>query len=119
LFEADGQVFLLFQEPNNRKIVCYEIRRSAAMSETYCDIIPHADGWAYLFEGRQSAVYPSYRLAAEAALTCSEQFVGNRGKFVLRQQDLRGRMHEVQGRSDVWLPVGRAAPAQFGGAGQA
>ncbi len=89
------------------------------MSETYCDIIPHADGWAYVFEGRQSAIYPSYRLAAEAARICSEQFVGARSKFVLRQQDLRGRMHEVQGRSDVWLPVGRTSPAHLGGAGQA
>jgi hypothetical protein len=111
--------FLLPEEPNDRKIVRHEIRRSAAMSETYCDIIPHADGWAYVFEGRQSAVYPSYRLAAEAARICSEQFVGTRSKFVLRQQDLRGRMHEVQGRSDVWLPVGRASPALLGGAGQA
>jgi hypothetical protein len=89
------------------------------MSETYCDIIPHADGWAYVFEGRQSAVYPSYRLAAEAARTCSEQVSGSRRKFVLRQQDLRGRMHEVQGRSDVWSPVGRPASMQLSGAGQA
>jgi hypothetical protein len=89
------------------------------MSETYCDIIPHADGWAYVFEGRQSAVYPSYRLAAEAARLCSEQLAGKRHKFVLRQQDLRGRMQEVQGRSDAWLPVGRGVSAQFGRAGQA
>lgn len=88
------------------------------MSETYFDIIPHADGWAYLFEGRQSAVYPSYRLAAEAARSCSEQLVGNRRKFVIRLQDLRGRMHEVQGRSDVWLPAGHATPAKLGGAGK-
>ncbi|KQW31771.1 hypothetical protein ASE36_05980 [Rhizobium sp. Root274] len=89
------------------------------MSETYCDIIPHADGWAYVLEGRQSAVYPSYRLAAEAARTCSEQVAGNRRKFVLRQQDLRGRMLEVQGRSDVWSPAGLASSMQVSGAGQA
>jgi hypothetical protein len=83
------------------------------MSETYCDIIPHADGWVYLFEGRQSAVYPSYRLAEDAAKICSEQCVGTGRKFILRQQDLRGRMQEVQGRSNAWLPAVRTAPVHL------
>jgi hypothetical protein len=89
------------------------------MSESYCDIIPQAGGWAYVFEGQHSAVYPSYRLAVEAARHCSEQLVGNRHKFVLRQQDLRGRMHEVHGRSDVWSPAGLASASHVGGGGQA
>ncbi len=89
------------------------------MSETYCDIIPQAGGWAYIFEGRHSAVYPTYRLAVEAARHCSEQVVGNPRKFVLRQQDLRGRMHEVHGRSDAWSPAGRASAPRLGDAGQA
>ncbi|WP_205908137.1 hypothetical protein [Rhizobium wuzhouense] len=90
------------------------------MSETYCDIIPQAAGWAFVFEGRQSAVYPSYRLAVEAARLCSEKLAGTRSKFVLRQQDLRGRMHEVQGRSDIWSPAGRGPSMSLhvGGGGQ-
>lgn len=79
------------------------------MTETYCDIIPQAAGWAFVFEGRQSAVYPTYRMAVEAARHCSEKLASKSGKLVLRQQDLRGRMHEVQGRSDIWSPLGRGS----------
>ncbi len=89
------------------------------MSETYCDIIPQAGGWAYVFEGRESALYPSYRLALEAARMCSEQQPGNRRKFVFRQQDLSGRMQVVHGRSDAWSPAGRVQTAQTSGSGQA
>ena len=89
------------------------------MSATYCDIIPQAGGWTYVFEGRHSAVYPSYRLAVEAARICSEQQSGSRRTFILRQQDLRGRMHEVQGPSDIWSPGGRPSLSPASGVSQA
>jgi hypothetical protein len=72
------------------------------MTQIYCDIIPQADGWCFLSEEGQSAVYSSYRLAVEAARTYSEAQVAKRKTTVLRQQDLRGRMQEVPAMTQAW-----------------
>ncbi|MFN3501897.1 hypothetical protein ACQKP1_02890 [Allorhizobium sp. NPDC080224] len=76
------------------------------MTEVYCDIIPQANGWCFLSEEGQSAVYPSYRLAVEAAREYSASKVSIRKVTVLRQQDLRGRMQEIAGIAQAWGPDG-------------
>jgi hypothetical protein len=72
------------------------------MTRVYCDIIPQANGWCFLSEEGQSAVYPSYRLAVEAARSYSERAVTERKVTVLRQQDLKGRMREIAGMTQSW-----------------
>jgi hypothetical protein len=78
------------------------------MTQVYCDIIPQANGWCFLSEEGQSAVYPSYRLAVEAARSYSEIQIAKRKVTVLRQQDLRGRMLEIAGLAQAWGPDGSA-----------
>lgn len=78
------------------------------MTRVYCDIIPQANGWCFLSEEGQSAVYPSYRLAVEAARSYSERPVAERKVTVLRQQDLKGRMLEIAGASQGWGQDGAA-----------
>lgn len=72
------------------------------MTQIYCDIIPQANGWCFLSEEGQSPVYPSYRLAVEAARAYSESQVAHRKVTVLRQQDLRGGMQEVPAATQAW-----------------
>jgi len=64
------------------------------MTEVYCDVVPHPNGWVFVSDGGQSAAYPSHRLALEAAqrhmLT-----VGKRRVMVLREQGLNGRMRTI------------------------
>lgn len=64
------------------------------MTEVYCDVVPHPNGWVFVSDGGQSAAYPSHRLALEAAqrhlLT-----VGRRRVMVLREQGLNGRMKTI------------------------
>lgn len=72
------------------------------MTRVYCDIIPQANGWCFVCEEGQSAVYPSYRLAVEAARQYSESQSATRKLTVIRQQDLRGRMLEVAGVAQDW-----------------
>lgn len=76
------------------------------MTQVYCDIIPQANGWCFLSEEGQSPVYPSYRLAVEAARSYSETVSAKRKVTVLRQQDLRGRMLEIGGTPQPWGPDG-------------
>ncbi|MBC2771709.1 hypothetical protein H6M51_02480 [Rhizobium sp. AQ_MP] len=78
------------------------------MTQVYCDIIPQSNGWCFLSEQGQSAVYPSYRLAVEAARRHSDEQIANRKITVLRQQDLRGRMLEIGGMAQAWGPEGTA-----------
>ena len=63
------------------------------MAEVFCDILPHPTGWIYQVEGSQSPVYPSRRLAVEAA-SCEAK--RNRHRVILREQDLKGRMKTVE-----------------------
>lgn len=72
------------------------------MTQVYCDIIPQAGGWCFLSEEGQSPIYPSHRLAVEAARSYSESQVDKRKIPVLRQQDLKGRMLEVAGIVHAW-----------------
>lgn len=72
------------------------------MTQVYCDIIPQANGWCFLSEEGQSPVYPSYRLAVEAARTYSDRQSTKHKVTVLRQQDLRGRMLEIAGMTQPW-----------------
>lgn len=72
------------------------------MTYVYCDIIPQANGWCFLSEEGQSPVYPSYRLAVEAARGYSDNQSAKRKVTVLRQQDLRGRMLEIAQASQAW-----------------
>ncbi|THV17016.1 hypothetical protein [Rhizobium rhizophilum] len=76
------------------------------MTRVYCDIVPQANGWCFLCEEGQSAVYPTYRLAVEAARQYSESQSAVRKLTVIRQQDLRGRMLEVAGVTQAWAPEG-------------
>jgi hypothetical protein len=71
------------------------------MTEVYCDIIPQANGWCFLSEEGQSAIYPSYRLAVEAARQYCDQQTTRRSVTVLRQQDLRGRMLTIAAVAEV------------------
>jgi hypothetical protein len=72
------------------------------MTRVYCDIIPLSNGWCFLSEDGQSAAYPSYRLAVEAARCYSESKSAPRKMTVIRQQDLRGQMLELAGSSQAW-----------------
>lgn len=72
------------------------------MTQVYCDIIPQASGWCFLCEEGQSPVYPSYRLAVEAARGYSDSQAAKRKTTVLRQQDLKGRMLEIGGINQSW-----------------
>lgn len=72
------------------------------MTRVYCDIIPLSNGWCFLSEDGQSAAYPSYRLAVEAARRYSESRSAPRKMTVIRQQDLRGEMLELGGSSQAW-----------------
>ncbi len=72
------------------------------MTQVYCDIVPQANGWCFLSEEGQSAVYPSYRLAVEAAQEYSASQNSIRKVTVFRQQDLRGRMQEIVGLTQAW-----------------
>ncbi len=76
------------------------------MTQVYCDIIPQANGWCFLSEEGQSPVYPSYRLAVEAAQTYSDSQSAKHKVTVLRQQDLRGRMLEIAGMTQPSGPEG-------------
>ncbi|MBU2327044.1 MAG: hypothetical protein KJ755_06750 [Alphaproteobacteria bacterium] len=78
------------------------------MTLVYCDIVPQANGWCFLSEEGQSAVYPSYRLAVEAARQHLESQRAQRKLTVIRQQDLRGHMLEVAGIAQAWSPEGTA-----------
>lgn len=72
------------------------------MTKVYCDIIPQANGWCFFSEYGQSPVYPSYRLALEAARGYSASEVARLHRTVLRQQDLKGRMREIGGIAQSW-----------------
>jgi hypothetical protein len=74
------------------------------MTQEYCDIVPQANGWCFLSEEGQSPVYPTYRLAVEAAQLFSDKQVSLRKVTVLRQQDLKGRMQEIGGMTQSWGP---------------
>ena len=65
------------------------------MGEHYCDIVPDPSGWVVLTDGTQSPAYPSYGLAVEAARRQSERLANARKSFVLRHQDLKGRMQKI------------------------
>lgn len=78
------------------------------MTRVYCDIVPQANGWCFLCEEGQSAIYPSYRLAVEAARQYSESQSAQRKQTVIRQQDLRGHMLEVAGIAQAWHAERRA-----------
>lgn len=65
------------------------------MTEFYCDILPRPNGWIFLINGTQSPVYPSHRLAVEAAKAHADQIRDKMGAIVLRQQDLTGRMRKL------------------------
>ncbi|MCM2476280.1 hypothetical protein HGO38_22715 [Rhizobium sp. CG5] len=65
------------------------------MTELYCDILPRPNGWIFLLDGTQSPVYPSHRLAVEAARAKADQIRDKKGAIVLRQQDLTGRMRKL------------------------
>lgn len=65
------------------------------MTEFYCDILPRPNGWIFRLDGTQSPVYPSHRLAVEAAKAHADQIRDKKGAIVLRQQDLTGRMRKL------------------------
>lgn len=75
------------------------------MDENYCDIVPDPAGWVVLSGGEQSAAYPSYGLAVEAARRQSERMKNARKAFVLRHQDLKGRMREIETPAIVDQPM--------------
>ncbi len=63
------------------------------MTDTYCEIIPHAGGWVFAYNGVQSPVYPSYRLAVMAARTTLAKKLGPRKDRVdLRYQASSGKL---------------------------
>ncbi|KPF42084.1 hypothetical protein ACSV9I_04860 [Rhizobium sp. G187] len=74
------------------------------MMRAYYDIVPEADGWAYVHEGLRSVCYPSHALAAEAARRHAEEGARLRRPFVLRQQDLTGRFRETGPAWQGWAP---------------
>ena len=86
------------------------------MTQVYCDIIPQASGWCFLSEEGQSPVYPSYRLAVEAARGYSESQTAKRKTTVLRQQDLKGRMLEIDGHDAAIARIGHEANRLLEGA---
>ena len=65
------------------------------MTEVFCDIVPQSNGWIFRVEGSHSPVFPSYRLAFEAAREYRSISVDDRVRIVLRHQDLRGQMLRV------------------------
>lgn len=76
------------------------------MTEFYCDILPRPNGWIFLIDGTQSPVYPSHRLAVEAAQTHADQIHDKMGAIVLRQQDLTGRMRKLSSGAVALRMVG-------------
>jgi hypothetical protein len=81
------------------------------MAQVYCDIIPQSNGWVFVSDGVQSAAYPSYRLAVEAAKFHIEHQTGTRRTFVFRQQDLKGGMLEIGAMAQAFAPRASAAGA--------
>lgn len=72
------------------------------MVKAVYDIVPTCNGWAFVHEGIYSGCYPSHALAAEAARTHSSQMKGRTRPFVLRKQDLTGRMRETAPQHQSW-----------------
>ena len=72
------------------------------MAQEFCDIVPQANGWVFVSDGVQSAAYPSYRLAVEAAKNHTDRQTGKRRTFIFRQQDLKGGMLEIGAMSQAF-----------------
>ncbi len=71
------------------------------MSEIFCDIVPHQAGWVFVSKGVQSPAYPCYHMAVEAALQQAADAAPASRDFVLRRQDLKGRMHRVADENEA------------------
>lgn len=71
------------------------------MSEIFCDIVPHPEGWMFVSEGVQSPIFPCYQMAVEAAYRHANEKAHARRFLVLRQQDLKGRMCSLAGHDGI------------------
>ncbi|THV23737.1 hypothetical protein [Peteryoungia ipomoeae] len=78
------------------------------MVEAVYDIVPTCDGWAFVHEGYHSGCYPSHALAADAARNHSLKARGRIRAFVLRRQDLTGRMLETAPHQHAWASLSQA-----------
>ncbi|OJT99402.1 MAG: hypothetical protein BGN83_19460 [Rhizobium sp. 63-7] len=64
------------------------------MNQHFCDVLPHDNGWMFVMDGFQSAIYPNYDLAVKAANEHAER-VRQHERIVLRCQTVKGDMMRI------------------------
>ncbi|SIQ12310.1 hypothetical protein SAMN05880590_102133 [Rhizobium sp. RU35A] len=63
--------------------------------EKCLDIVPHATGWIYVFDGQPSASFPSYALALKAARAHAARDVQTLRRTVFRRQEVSGEFSSI------------------------
>lgn len=79
------------------------------MSEIFCDIVPHSEGWMFVSDGVQSPIFPCYQMAVEAAYRHANTEARAHRFLVLREQGLNGRMHALTSHDETTMSGGEAA----------
>ncbi|CAN7468327.1 hypothetical protein LJR030_004805 [Rhizobium sp. LjRoot30] len=64
------------------------------MNQHFCDVLPQDNGWMFVMDGYQSAIYPNYELAVRAANEHAAR-VKQHERIVLRCQTVKGDMMRI------------------------